>query len=197
MQRPFILFDDSRRLNLFPLTFTRPVAEIRIGILTIKEKWERHLGNNSSFLVADYLQEKFPLAKNAGETYLINGGVIPEANLVNQIINLKVGQAIIWENTVVAALMQSTPDVNYVPKVEDFSNTIKLTESPFIIANPWDIFRYNGKALELDFELITKGRKSEPISDTNKVLCPEKIFVEKGAKIECAILSANNGPYIS
>lgn len=194
MQRNYILFDDSRRLNLYPLTFTRPVAEIRIGILTIKEKWEKMLAETCSYLTADYLREKFLLTQNGKESVLINGGVIPVNDLLSLISNLKVGQAIIWENTVIAASIQSTPNPNYVPKVEDFSNTIKLTEDPFIIAYPWDIFRYNGKALEMDFELITKGRKSEPISDTNKVLCPEKIFVEKGAKIECAILSANNGP---
>ncbi len=194
MQPNYILFDDSRRLNLYPLTFTRPVAEIRVGILTIKEKWEKVLGKTCSFLTADYLREKFPLTVIEKDSCLINGGVIPDKGLLTLINNLKVGHAIIWENTVVAALMPSIPYVNYVPKIDDFSDTIKLAESPFIIAYPWDIFKYNGKALEMDFELITKGRKSEPISDTNKVLHPDRIFIEKGAKVECAILSANNGP---
>ncbi|HCT29288.1 MAG TPA: glucose-1-phosphate thymidylyltransferase [Bacteroidales bacterium] len=194
MQRNYILFDDSRRLNLYPLTFTRPVAEIRIGILTIREKWEKVLGKPCSFLTADYLREKYALSQNGDESCLINGGVIPDKELLNLINKLNLNQAIIWGDTVIAALIKSVSNPDHVPTISDFTEIIRLAESPFIITNPWDIFKCNGKALEMDFELITKDRKSEPISDTNKVIRPEKIFIEKGAKVECAILSANNGP---
>lgn len=194
MQRNYILFDDSRRLDLLPFTFTRPVAEIRIGILTIREKWEMAIGETCSYLTVDYLRSKFQPAIGDKESYLINGGILPDQNLLDLIHKLKVGQAIIWNNILVAAYLQATPPISYSPSIADFKDNIELSETPFSITHPWDIFSQNGKAIEQDFELITKNRKSEPISGTNKVLNPENIFIEKGAKVECAILSAINGP---
>lgn len=194
MQRHYILFDDSRRLNLLPFTFTRPVAEIRVGILTIREKWEMALGATCSHLTVDYLRDKYQPAVGEKESYLINGGILPDQNLLDLINNLKIGQAIIWNNTLVAAHQQSTPSPSYNPSIADFKDSIELSEAPFSIINPWDIFSQNGKAIEQDFKRITKNRKSEPISDTNRALYPEGIFIEKGAKVECSILSAINGP---
>ncbi len=194
MQRNHILFDDSRRLNLLPFTFTRPVAEIRIGILTIREKWEMSLGATCSFLTADYLHEKYQPAKENKESYLINGGIIPDQKLLELIHNLKIGQAITFDNILIAALLQATPAPSYIPEITNYTDLIILSENPFSINNPWDIFSQNERAIEQDFDLITKNRKSEPISETNKVLNPSMVFIEKGAKVECAILSANNGP---
>lgn len=194
MQRNYILFDDSRRLNLLPFTFTKPVAEIRIGILTIREKWEMALGEACSYLTVEYLQKKYQPASGEKESVLINGGIIPEAKLVETIRNLNKGQAISFNNTIVAAHLPSTPTPSYKPELEHFKDIITLSESPFCIMHPWDIFTQNRRAIEQDYELITRGRKSESISNTNKVLNANKIFIEKGAKIECAILNADNGP---
>lgn len=194
MQRHYILFDDSRRLNLLPFTFTRPVAEIRIGILTIREKWEMALGATCSHLTVDYLREKYLPAQGDKESYLINGGVIPNQKILDMIHNLEVGQAIAFENTIIASLLPSTPVPSYTPEISQFKNIIKLSENPFSINHVWDIFSHNKRALEEDFELVTKGRKSEPISSTNSTLNADKIFIEKGARVECAILSASNGP---
>ncbi|RPH33123.1 MAG: glucose-1-phosphate thymidylyltransferase [Bacteroidales bacterium] len=194
MQKHYILFDDSRRLNLLPFTFTRPVAEIRIGILTMKEKWEMVLGANCSYLTADYLREKYQPAHGDKESYLINGGVIPDQNLLALILNLKCGQAITFNDTIIAALIPSTPTPSYIPEISHFKDLIKLNETPLSITNLWDIFTQNRRALEQDFELITKGRQSEPISSTNRALNSDRIFIEKGTTVECSILSANNGP---
>jgi UDP-N-acetylglucosamine diphosphorylase/glucosamine-1-phosphate N-acetyltransferase len=194
MQRHYILFDDSRRLDLHPITFTRPVAEIRIGILTIKEKWEKFLGTSCSFLTAGYLQEKFQPAVGENESLLINGGVIPNQTLIDSIQKLQAGETIVWGETVIATVLPSTPNPQYIPAFEALKNKIVLIEKPFLIQNLWDIFAQNGRAMEQDFELITKNRKSEPLSKTNQILNPGNIFVEKGAKIECSILNANNGP---
>jgi len=194
MQRHYILFDDSRRMNLLPLTFTRPVAEIRIGILTIREKWEKTLGATCAYLTADYLREKFQHAEGNKESCIINGGILPNQNLIDLIQNLKVGQAIRWDETLIAAILPSTPAPSYVPEFTHFNDKINLPEKPFMVSNPWDIFSQNGKALEQDFELLSKNRESEPISRTNQILNPERIFIEKGAKVECSILSAINGP---
>ncbi|MHC1702826.1 MAG: GlmU family protein [Tenuifilaceae bacterium] len=194
MQRHYILFDDSRRLNLLPLTFTRPVSEIRIGILTIREKWEKTLNTSCSYLTESYLQEKFKPAVGDLESCIINGGICPDKNLVDLINKLKVGEAIVWKDQLVAGILPNTPEPSFIPELIHFKEKKVLAEKPFMVSNPWDIFTQNGRAIEEDFELITKNRKSEPLSKTNQVIQPEKIFVEQGAKIECSILNATNGP---
>jgi len=194
MQRHFILFDDARRLNLLPLTFTRPVAEIRIGILTIKEKWEKRLDANCSFLTVDYLREKFRAADGDKESCLINGGIIPNQSLVDSIKKLKVGESIVWDDIVIATILPSTPHPSFAPSFDHLKEKKVLAEKPLMVLNLWDIFTQNGKAIEQDFELLTNNRTSEPIAKTNQVLNPEKIFIEKGAKVECSILNANAGP---
>lgn len=194
MQRHYILFDDTSRENLLPLTFTRPVAEIRIGILTIREKWEKMLNTTCSYLTVDYLQEKFKPAEGNKESCIINGSILPDQILVDLIKKLNAGEALIWNDTLIAAVLPNTPDKSYNPEINHFKEKKVLVDKPFMVTNPWDIFTQNGKATEADFEMITKNRKSEPISATNQVLNPERVFIEKGAKIECSILNAETGP---
>jgi len=194
MQRQYTLFDDSRRNNLLPLTFTRPVSEIRIGILTITQKWEKQLGVEFTFMTAEYLQEKYKAPMSNTETCLINGGVIPDQNLSDQISKLNLGEALAWNDVLIAAVVPLVPSPSYTPQLDNFRKVKSIKEKPFMVSNPWDIFTQNGKTLEQDYELLTKGRKSEPISNTNRVLNPERVFIEKGAKIECAILNAASGP---
>lgn len=191
MNRNYVLFDNDRRNNLLPLTFTRPVSEIRIGILTIREKWEKYLQDSCTHLTVDYLREKYPMMVGKGDCCYINGGVLPNQYLLEKIINLKPGKAIVIGNRLVAGLM-SKP-FNKIPEVLDFTEKEELSEKPVEILNPWDIFIHNGIALEDDFSLLTKGRLSEDISKTNRVFDSGKIFIEKGAKVECSILNAGSG----
>ena len=98
----YILFDNpTDRQNLLPLTFTRPVANIRIGILTIAEKWEKHLKTTVSYLTIDYLQNKFPIALQ-NENVFINGSICPNEVLINEILNIQMGQAL-YKNEVMLA----------------------------------------------------------------------------------------------
>jgi UDP-N-acetylglucosamine diphosphorylase/glucosamine-1-phosphate N-acetyltransferase len=194
MEKHVILFDDSRWEHLLPLTYTRPVALIRLGILTIKEKWEKILKVHCYFHTKDYLSEKFPLPKNNAPCLLINGGVLPDETLVKKIQSLTIGNALAYKSTLVAAYLPSLPDSSFLPDPEVFPNTQELSDEPLAIFHPWDIFTLNGKALEKDFELITRGKKSQPLSPTNNVLNPERVFVEEGAKLECATLNAQTGP---
>jgi UDP-N-acetylglucosamine diphosphorylase/glucosamine-1-phosphate N-acetyltransferase len=181
----YILFDDSRE-NLLPLTYTRPMCEIRVGILTIREKWEKLLNIKTSTLTEDYLNTKHPLIV-AKQNLLINGSVSPNKNLVKDILALKLGDALFSEETLVA-LNSPTADIS------NYKNRKETKAFSLYIKTLWDIFQKNGKAIEDDFELLTKGNKSQPISKTNQVINPKNIFLEKGAKVEYAILNASTGP---
>lgn len=181
----YILFDDSRE-NLLPLTFTRPVCDIRVGILTIREKWEKHLNVKTSTLTEEYLSKKFPLV-SAKQNLLINGSVSPNKNLIKDILALKPGDALFSEETLVA-VNSATTDIS------EYKNRKETKAFSLYIKNLWDIFQKNAKAIEDDFELLIKGKKSQPISKTNQVINPKNIFLEKGAKVECAILNASTGP---
>lgn len=182
----YILFDDSSRVNLLPITFTRPVADIRIGILTIREKWEKYLSAKTSSKTENYLAAKFPIKVANENNVWINGSVCPNKKLVEEIAKLKAGQAIFIGDTMLAVNSGSDNEIKFSEKTESAAN-------PFILKNPWDIFSKNGEELNADYTLITAGRKSQPISKTNQVIAPENIFMEEGAMVECSILNASTG----
>jgi UDP-N-acetylglucosamine diphosphorylase/glucosamine-1-phosphate N-acetyltransferase len=184
----YILFDASRN-SLLPLTYTRPVCDIRIGILTIREKWEKYLGEKTSTITEDYLSAKYP-TEQSEEMMLINGSICPTPKLLKAIKGLKVGQALVCQGNVVAMYKTKAQFLSE----EDSTQEIEV-ESDFIkINNPWDIFVLNDKALREDFELLTQNRKSAPLSSTNRVVGEQNIFVEEGAVVEFAILNAKEGP---
>jgi UDP-N-acetylglucosamine diphosphorylase/glucosamine-1-phosphate N-acetyltransferase len=185
----YILSDGYHRENLFPFTFTRPVCDIRIGILTIREKWEKWLGNSVSSLTEEYLSEKFPVVIGQ-ENIVINGSYLPNADVLAAIQSLKKGEALMDQEQYIA---YSTDDVKISFNSEDFV-LIPFKSPVLTVKNTWDIFSKNGEALQSDFDLLTKGRKSQPISDTNQVLNPENIFIEEGAIVEFCILNASIGP---
>ena len=184
----YVLFDGNSRNSLLPFTFTRPVAEIRCGILTLREKWERHLGATTSTVTEDYLSDKWPLVE-LEENILINASFCPTPELVKQILSLKEGEAIFDKEEVVAFFSTEGSVVNF-----DQLKKIPLEGEPFRIRNTWDIFRLNGVAIEADFELLTRKRKGASISSTNQIRGEEHIFIEEGAVVENAIINADKGP---
>ena len=200
-----ILFDDISRDNLLPLTFTRPVADIRIGILTIREKWEKHLGVNTSSLTQHYLSFKFPCVIHE-DNLLINGSVLPTNELIGEIKKLKAGQQLVQGNHLIAFKASGKQLNDIHTSKSDPQSTIDslLEQTGFIkiqssfkvvkIENLWDIFSKNGEAIQNDFTLLTNNRKSQKISNSNNVFGTENIFVEEGAKIEGAILNGKTGP---
>lgn len=185
----YILFDGPVRNQLLPFTYTRPVADIRVGILTIREKWERFLGSTTTTITEDYLSEKYPMVE-LEENVLINSSFLPNEELVENIRNLQSKQALFWEDEVIAFFTQ---DAQETVDFEDYE-TIEYSGELTRIEYPWDIFSKNGIAIESDFELLTRGRKSRPISSTNQTASPENIFIEEGAKVEFATLNACTGP---
>jgi len=185
----YILFDGDVRTSLFPFTLTRPVADIRIGILTIREKWETYLKSTISTSTEEYLAVKYPLNLQEDNIF-IDGSFLPTPEVVKAIEGLKMQEAIVCEGSLVAIRSSELPDFSEIR----IDQAINVTKPLIRIKNTWDIFSRNGEALQQDFELLTKGRKSAPVSNTNRLICPENIFLEAGAKVEHSILNATEGP---
>ncbi|CAZ94153.1 MULTISPECIES: GlmU family protein [Zobellia] len=185
----YILFDGRVRENLLPFTFTRPVADIRIGILTIREKWEKYLGNTTTTITEEYLSEKYPMVEME-ENVLINASFLPNEKLVGLIQDLKENEAIFKGEEVIAFFTKETQEE------VDFASYrhIDFEDDVIQVVNTWDIFSKNGEALQADFDLITAGRKSAPIPKSNTLIHPERIFMEEGAQVEHSILNATDGP---
>ena len=187
-----ILFDDESRQSLLPLTHTRPVSEIRIGILRIREKWEIYFHGNYSYLTEPFLSKKFQFLPGK-ENLFINGSILPVGSLVLEIQKLKSGEKLIKGDTLIAARMDgSLVGINSIEEIK-FEKSVTCVSTFTKINFNWDIFSKNAEALLEDFRLITKGRKSMKISETNTVTSPENVFLEEGAKVECAILNASTG----
>ncbi|MEJ0030246.1 MAG: GlmU family protein [Bacteroidota bacterium] len=183
-----ILFDDPvLRSQLLPLTYTRPVAALRVGILTIAEKWE--VLGEVSFETQHYLSSRFP-GKITSDNYWINGGICPDDAFISVLKALKFNDAIEKNGRIIAV---RTAD-DEVPEV--ITGTVHSYPSDLtIIDQPWKIFSQNGAQLRMDFEKITKGRKSQPITDKATVVYNESnVFVEEGVSTRAAILNAENGP---
>lgn len=184
-----VLFDDKEWRNLRPLTLNKPVAELRMGILTFKERWEKLIEGNYSYYTQKYLSDKYQI-QISEENIFINSSFFPNENLVNSIRNLNKGESIWFKNQMIAGNF-SLEEFN---ARNDSNHKVEFQEEITHISHLWDLFTYNEKAIRFDFELITKGRKSQPISETNGVINPANIFLEEGAVIEFAVLNAKEGP---
>lgn len=185
-----ILFDNPTiRQNLLPFTFTRPVADIRLGILTIAEKWTTYLSVKPSFSTEPYLSKKYPVNLQA-DNFWINGAVCPDPGLVQAVHALNEGEALVKDQMILAV---RTPEEE-VPEI--FNGKIIEYSQPFtLIDRVWKIYQHNGAQIRADYKIITQGRKSEPIKDIHtRVYAPENIFLESGAQTRGAILNAENGP---
>ena len=192
-----ILFDAVEvRENLMPMTFTRPVADLRVGILTIREKWERVLDGSYSYLTVDYLQEKFPV-NEAEENLFVAGNICPTTELVAKIKMLNVGDVLISSQGEIIAFRGGLKDFSS----RNFAREIECYDDCLTIKMLYDIFMENHRGIIEDFALLTHGRASQSLSDTNTVIGNlvdadgnPMIFIEEGAVVEGAMLNVKNGP---
>jgi len=189
-----ILFDQHFE-QLKPLTYTRPVADLRIGTLTIREKWQHYSNGQVSPYTQPYLATKYPTHYEA-ENILINAAIVPNKLLSHLILHQLPANTLLQKVETPIALRTSKATAQlflngqFSPK-----NTQALTVDCIQLKFPWDIFRNNGQALANDFQLLTQGRSSQPLSSTNLVIGDSnKIFLEEGAWVEGATLNPQNGP---
>lgn len=185
----YILFDGNIRNALLPLTFTRPVADIRVGMLTIREKWEKYLGLTTTTITEEYLEEKYPMVEME-ENILINSSFLPTEKLVQQVKTLSENEAVFKNNEVVAFY---TKDTQEEVDFETYTH-LEYKDDILQIKNTWDIFSLNDKAIHQDFRLLTEGRKSQPIPKGVQAINKEHIFIEEGASILFSSLNASDGP---
>ncbi len=193
-----ILFDPDSRDHLLPLTYTRPVCELRIGILTIREKWEKWLDGTVSYITQDYLSEKYPI-NISSDNLVINGAVLPDADICRLIQSLGSNKALLKNGELIAARLDEKQFHNLMldNDIEELegSEMNPSDANPIIINHLCDIFEKNDAALRSDFQLLTADRTSAPLSITNQVIGnSEQIFIEEGAIVEASILNTKTGP---
>ncbi len=187
----YILFDGPNRDKLLPFTFTRPVCEIRAGILTIKEKWDFLLESKTSILTEEYLSTKFHL-KLTSDNIFIDGSIIPTNELIDLITKLENNQCLSKGDHIIAYRSNTAEPIN-----SEFTsfNRVETGLEYVFIENTWDIFRFNPHTIESDFKLLTSDKLSSKISNTNNIIGDTaQIFIEDGANVEYAYLNTTDGP---
>ena len=185
----YILFDGSARNQLLPFTYTRPVADIRVGILTIREKWEKMLGFTTSTVTEDYLIDKFPMIEME-QNIFINASVLPTKHLVSLIQNLSENKALFIDDEPLAFFAKEDQEIDF----ETFDVLQYTNDDILRIENTWDIFKLNGEAIKRDFKLLTTDRESQLIPEMTVSFNKDQIFIEEGAVLPLCSLNANDGP---
>lgn len=189
-----IFFDDEHRDHLLPLCYTRPVSELRVGLLTIREKWDRLLNGRASFLTSEYLAEKFPFRIDQ-DNYIIHGGLLPNDKIVQMIRQLDNNEALLHQGELIAARM----DEEQLNQLMDAQNQdeirgYEIENVPFtVISRPWHIFEYAAQEIVRDIELLTRGRQSATLPQGNQYI-GDRIFIEASARVQGAILNSETGP---
>lgn len=196
-----ILFDRSDwRKKLYPLVWTRPVSDLRVGILTIAEKWSKWLGHPHAFMTESFLQVKYSLGLDnelSGENdfLVVRGNVCPDEVLLEKADKLQLGQGL--RDSCGFVLLKT--DRNGLMDLyrdgldESIYQWSDLSIFPVQIHYPEDVFLQNGAQIAVDFILLTKGRTSADLSDSNRFL-GDRIFAEEGAKAEFSVFNSLEGP---
>ncbi len=196
---PILFTDDNyKAAPLYPLTLTRRISELRLGILTIQQKWERLLGQSASHLwQGDYLdtEESVKLSPDMlqGNYLLLSGNLLPNPELVEIIKQLRLGQCLMDEQGGALAIAFKSTNVRANGNIR-LEEALTVTGGIARLEHPWQLFQWNTCEIHADVELLTNGRKSGPISNTNRVINPQHIFLEPGAVVEYALLNASEGP---
>lgn len=188
-----LLLDDQSFDHLLPLTFTKPVSELRIGILTIREKWELFIhGSHISNITKTYLSEKFP-ATIENSNLIISASLVPDKKVVEAILSLRENDCLVKEKRILACKTGKDIAESFDPILFSGFRTIDYPYTPLFLNHPWEIFQHNGSQIEADYTLIKQNRQSNKLNSTVRV-AGENIFVEEGVKADYSIINTNTGP---
>ena len=193
-KRSLILFDDRAWSGMLPLTWLRPVAHLRIGAMTLAERWERMLDGVATPLTQDYLAEEYPLEVSYDNLF-VNASLLPTRELVTAILDLHRGEALTQDDELLAARLDretldrlaTEGELDELPGFE-YEGVVRF------LRRPYDLFRLNAECIAGDFALLTAGRESAPLSATNTVIGPHPVFLEEGATCEAAVVNTEDGP---
>jgi UDP-N-acetylglucosamine diphosphorylase/glucosamine-1-phosphate N-acetyltransferase len=192
-----ILFDSEARNHLLPLTATRPMGELRLGITTIREKWEKLLRGSVSYITQEYLMEKYPIHIE-DDNIILNAGIVPTQILAKRIAELEPNEALLYQGDLVAARLNEAQFEQLIEdeEVKELQGIDLDGHLPVqLIDRLWRLLQYLGPCLEDDFKALTVGRHSKPISETNQIIGPpELVFIEEGVTMEACILNVTKGP---
>lgn len=186
------LFDDQNRRDLYPLTLTRPVSNLRVGILTIAEKWGKTFQSDFSYFTEDYLSHKYPLSLSS-DNFLINGALCPDKELTEAVKALKLNEALIAGEDLLAVRLGEAEVERFSPQFTEEYSKVNFAGPYQLIRFPEDIFKLTGEEIKKDFRMLTEGRLSMPLSSTNTVI-GDQIFLEEGATAECSTFNCKDGP---
>lgn len=184
-----LILQDNQTIwkQLLPLTYTRPVSALRIGIDTMQEKWENFLSAEATIETESYLMDKFgrQAIDDSKPKLIVNSSIIPTKSLCEEIKKLTVQQSLEKDGVFIAQVIEN----EQFPK-----ESVEANSDVLQIERPWHLFLYNDQVFKQDFERITHNRKSQKLSNTNQVVSEDQIFLEEGASVECSILNASSGP---
>jgi hypothetical protein len=174
------LDDCGLHLRFAPLTLTRPVGNLRIGILTNDERWKTYLPEAEiGFITENYLSGKFKSVENG---IRVNASIIPNEDLVAAVLNLEENTVLYWNDTFIASKGNEDQKIQFIG------------QEPIQLSQRWHLYQKNGAVLEQDFDLITAGRKSQKLSNTNTLIgSANRLFLEEGAIVEASILNTTTG----
>ncbi len=197
MNENIILFDDDYWQALLPLTYTRPIGELRVGILKISEKWSYRIGGTISYITQDYLAEKYPI-NISDNNLVINARLLPNDNISNLIVQLEFNEALLFGETLIAARLNRQQFDNLIAeKALDELKGIDITKYEkylHLLSKPYDIFLENSQEIGKDYKILTYNRNSRQISYHNYPINPENIFIAEDAEVTFSSLNATDGP---
>ncbi|MBK8227022.1 MAG: glucose-1-phosphate thymidylyltransferase [Flavobacteriales bacterium] len=192
-----ILSDAGHHAHLLPLTFTRPVAQLRPGILRISEGWQMRSGLDVFYRTESYLSKAFPMAQADGQRFEVDGSLFPADDLVDSVLDLKPGEVLMKDGRPLAFGLAGgeAPDAGAWLQPPVYERRVEFAGEACSFTRPWHLFQHCGKAIAQDFKLVTEGRRSQPLSALNTVVGdPALVFLEEGAVCEASILNTKGGP---
>jgi carbonic anhydrase/acetyltransferase-like protein (isoleucine patch superfamily) len=187
-----VLFDNNERDKLYPLNKICAVADLRTGIFTARDRWERISQEKVFIHTADYLSVLYEPVPQSSHIW-IDANLIPDEYLINRILSLAENEALVDAKGLVAGRKKFEHGFSSLASIADFEKILK-TEDVRRIEYAWNIFQYNNEMLREDFARLTAGRISQPLPKTSQFIEPENIFIEEGAVINFSIVNAATGP---
>ena len=189
----FILFDNSERGTLYPFTFTKAIADLRFGLLSIRERWELLLKEKLFIHTENYLKALYHAPEDQ-DLIWIDATVLPDTSLIEKIFALQNGQALQDTNGLVAGRSNSTAfTINSKEISAAFTDKISVSNISRI-KHSWQLMQWNDKMIRSDFKLITESRKSQSLPSSVNVLGEAELFIEEGARLQYCTLNASTGP---